>query len=431
MNWFVQTALRFRVLVVAAAIGLMVVGVRISDDIPLDVFPEFAPPRVEIQTEAPGLSTEEVDSLVTVPIENSLNGIPFVDDVRSKSVLGLSSVQLYFKRGTDLIMARQLVQERLTLSASRLPKVVMQPVILPPLSSLSRAMKIGLWSDTHSQMDMTVMCRWTIRPKLMSIPGVANVAIWGDYDKQFQVLVDPDKLRTHNVTLDNVMLAVGKSVEPASGGFIDTPNQRVAVRHSLTVDTPEKLADTVVAFRNNVPLTLGDVAEVKVGSPPPIGDAIINDVPGILLIVEKQPWANTLDVTRNVEAAMEELRPGMEGVNFDTTIFRPATFIERALANLSHSLVIGCILVIVVLALFLFDWRAALISATAIPLSLIAAILVLYWRGGTVNTMVLAGLIIASGRSRRRRDYRCRKHPTTITTERRTSGTQVQLPSCL
>ena len=397
MNWLVSTALRFRVLVVAAAIAMIVVGVRTANDVPLDVFPEFAPPRVEIQTEAPGLSTEEVDSLVTVPIEDSLGGIPYLDEIRSKSVLGLSSIQLYFERGTDLITARQLVQERLALSSSRLPQVVNPPVILPPLSSLSRALKIGLWSDSQSQMDLTVLCRWTIRPRLMAIPGVANVAIWGDYDKQFQVLVDPDQLRANNVTLETVMQSVSKSVAPVSGGFIDTPNQRLALRHELTVKTPETLSETIVAFRGNSPLFLGDVADVRVGSPPPIGDAIINDVPGILLIVEKQPWANTLEVTRNVEAAMKELAPAMAGVEVDTTIFRPATFIERALDNLTHSLLIGCVLVIVVLALFLFDWRAAVISSLAIPLSLISAMLVLYYRGGTINTMVLAGLIIALG----------------------------------
>lgn len=397
MNWLIANALRFRILVVAAALVLIVLGIRTAGEVPLDVFPEFAPPRVEIQTEAPGLSTEEVDSLVTVPIENSLGGIPYLDEIRSKSVLGLSSIQLYFERGTDLITARQLVQERLALSSSRLPQVVDPPVILPPLSSLSRALKIGLWSDSHSQMDLTVLCKWTIRPRLMAIPGVANVAIWGDYDKQFQVLVDPDQLRANNVTLNTVMQSVGQSVAPVSGGFIDTPNQRLALRHELTVNSPDTLAETVVAFRGNAPLLLGDVAQVQVGSPPPIGDAIINDVPGILLIVEKQPWANTLEVTQNVEAAMRELAPAMEGVEVDTTIFRPATFIERALDNLTHSLLIGCVLVIVVLALFLFDWRAAVISSLAIPLSLIAAMLVLYYRGGTVNTMVLAGLIIALG----------------------------------
>lgn len=397
MNALIQLALRFRLLVLAAAIGLMVVGIRTAKDIPLDVFPEFAPPRVEIQTEAPGLSTEEVESLVTVPIETSLNGIPHLDHVRSKSVLGLSSIQLYFERGTDLLVARQLVQERLTLSAARLPRVVNPPVILPPLSSLSRAMKIGLSSAALSQMDLTVLSKWTIRPRLMAIPGVANVAIWGDYDRQFQVLVDPDRLRNHGLTLNGVMQAVRGAVEPVSGGFIDTPNQRLAVRHSPAVTTPEDLAETVAGFRNGAPLLLGDVADVRIGSPPPIGDAIINDVPGILLIIEKQPWANTLEVTRSVESAMEQLAPALTGVDVDTKIFRPATFIERALANLSSSLLIGCVLVIVVLALFLFDWRAAVISALAIPLSLLTAALILYFRGEAINTMVLAGLIIALG----------------------------------
>ena len=397
MNWLVSTALRFRTLVVAAAITLIVVGVQTADDVPLDVFPEFAPPRVEIQTEAPGLSTEEVESLVTVPIENSLNGIPFLDHVRSKSVLGLSSVQLYFKRGTNLITARNLVNERLSQTAARLPQAVNPPVILPPLSSLSRAMKIGLSSKTLSQMEMTVLCKWTIRPRLMAIPGVANVAIWGDYDKQFQVLVDPDRLRARGVSLNTVMAAVQRAVEPTSGGFIDTPNQRLAVRHTSAVNTPEDLKNVVVTYRNGAPLLVGEVADVKIGSPPPIGDAIINDVPGILLIVEKQPSANTLEVTRSVEAAMAQLAPALPGVEVDTKIFRPATFIERALENLTFSLVIGCFLVIVVLFAMLWNWQAAIISSLAIPLSLVTAVMVLYLRGETINTMVLAGLIIALG----------------------------------
>ncbi len=397
MNWLISTSLRFRVIIVAAAIALMIVGIRSADDIPLDVFPEFAPPRVEIQSEAPGLSTEEVESLVTVPIENSLGGIPFLDHIRSKSVLGLSSIQLYFQRGTDLITARQLVQERLAVSAARLPSVVNRPVILPPLSSLSRAMKIGLSSETQSQMEMTVLSKWTIRPRLMAIPGVANVAIWGDYDKQFQVLVDPDRLRAHGLSINQVMASVGNAVSPISGGFLDTPNQRMAVRHTSAIQSVDDLKKTVVAHRTGVPLLLGDVADVVIGSPPPIGDAIINDVPGILLIVEKQPWANTLDVTRGVEAAMQQLAPALPGIDVDTRIFRPATFIERALTNLTRSLLIGCVLVIFVLALFLFNWRAAVISSLAIPLSLTAAVLVLYYRGDAVNTMVLAGLIIALG----------------------------------
>ena len=179
MRWLVETALQLRVLVVALAVVLIGVGLRSAHEVPLDVFPEFAPPVVEIQTEVPGISTEDVESLVTVPIENSLNGIPFLQSIRSKSVLGLSSVRLIFRERTDLLTARQLVQERLATVTQTLPVVARPPHILPPLSSLSRCLKIGLWSDSLSQMDMTVPARWTIRPRLMAVPGVANVAIWG------------------------------------------------------------------------------------------------------------------------------------------------------------------------------------------------------------------------------------------------------------
>ena len=397
MVWLITTALRLRVLVIALAVLLVVVGVRTTDNVPLDVFPEFAPPVVEIQTEVPGISTEEVESLVTVPIENALNGIPFVSTVRSKSVLGLSSVRLYFEQDTDLLTARQLVQERLAQVALQLPAVSAPPVILPPLSSLSRAMKIGLSSENVSQMDMTVLSKWTIRPRLMAVPGVANVAIWGEKDRQFQILVDPDHLRAHGVTIDQVNRAATEAVAVGAGGFIDTPNQRIAVTHESAVREPEDLAKAVVTYQNGAPLHFGDVAEVVIGHPPEIGDAVINAGLGIMLIVEKQPWANTLAVTRGVEAAMEDLKPALAGIEVDTTIFRPATFVERSIANLTEAMWVGCALVAVVLVVFLFDWRAALISATAIPLSLLAAVTVLYYRGSTINTMVLAGLVIALG----------------------------------
>ena len=397
MTWIIETALRLRVLVIALAATLIVVGVRTADDVPLDVFPEFAPPVVEIQTEAPGLSTEEVESLISVPIENSLNGIPYLQTVRSKSVLGLSSVRLIFADGTDLLTDRQLVQERLATVSATLPLAARPPQILPPLSSLSRCLKIGLWSDVQSQMDMTVLTRWTIRPRLMAVPGVANVAVWGEKDPELQVVVDPDRLRRHGVTLDSVLQTVREATATGAGGFVDTANQRLALRHLPAIYSPEELGAVVVAFRNGAPLRIDDVADVVIDHAPPIGDAIINGRQGLLLIVEKQPWANSLDITRGVEAAMRELEPALADVHYDTTIFRPATFIERAIRNLSQSMLVGCVLVIVVLFLFLFDWRAALISAVAIPLSLLATILVLHWRGETVNTMVLAGLVIALG----------------------------------
>lgn len=397
LTWLVTTSLRLRVVVLALCVVLMVVGVRTVRRAPLDVFPEFAPPLIEIQTEAPGLSTEEVESLVTMPLENALNGSAGVKTIRSKSVLGLSSIVLILEEGSNLHQARQVVQERLALEASRLPLVARPPVILEPLSSTSRMLKIGVWSETLSQRDLTVLALWTIRPRLRSIPGVANVAIWGQRDKQFQVLVDPDRLRANGLTLDAVLRATGDATVLDAGGFVDTPNQRLAIRHLSPILDPEDLARTVVAFRDGVPLRLGDVAQVVIGSPPPIGDAVINDGPGLLLIVEKQPQANTLAVTRQVEAALEALRPALTGVELDATIFRPATFIERALTNLGHALLVGCGLVVIILVVFLFDVRTALISLTAIPLSLTAAALILVWAGASINTMVLAGLVIALG----------------------------------
>lgn len=397
LTWLVSTSLRLRVVVLSLCVVLIIVGIRSARRAPLDVFPEFAPPRVEVQTEAPGLSTAQVESLITVPLENALNGTPHVKTIRSKSVLGLSSVLLLFEEGTDLHLVRQLVQERVAAEAPRLPGVARPPVILQPLSSLSRVMKIGVSSKTMSQRDLTVLVMWTVRPKLMSVPGVANVAIWGQRDRQFQVLADPQRLRAHGLTLDAVMKAAADATALDAGGFVDTPNQRLAVRHVSAVVQPEDLADTVVVNPAGTAVRLGDVADVVVGSPPPIGDAVINDGPGLLLIVEKYPEGNTLDVTRKVEEALAELAPGLAGVDVDPTIFRPATFIERALHNLGEALLIGCILVAVILVAFLFDWRTALISLIAIPLSLVAAVLALTAAGATINTLVLAGLVIALG----------------------------------
>ncbi len=426
LRTIVQASLRQPFLVLALAAALLLLGYRNLRNAPLDVFPEFAPPLVEIQTEAPGLSTEEVESLVTVPLENALNGTPNLKTIRSKSVLGLSSIVLIFQEGTDLMESRQLVGERLAIEASRLPAVAQPPVILSPLSSTSRVLKIGIWSDKDadgkdvmSQMDMTELARWTIRPRLMAVSGVANVAIWGQRDRQYQVLVDPERLRAHSMSLTDVERAAGDAAHVAGGGFVDTPNQRLPVRHVSTIVTADDLARTVVAFRDGAPIRLGDVAVIQEGYPPPIGDAIINDVPGLLLIVEKQPTGNTLDVTRNVEAALEEMKPGLKGVQVDSTIFRPATFIEMSLENLGWSMVIGCVLVVVILVAFLWDWRTALISTTAIPLSLVAAALVLR-QGWCHDQHDGAGRPDhRAGRGRGRCDHRRREHRPASATQSR------------
>ncbi|MGQ0703006.1 MAG: efflux RND transporter permease subunit [Gemmatimonadales bacterium] len=397
MRRLISLALRLRVAVVALMAAFAIFAARVVSKAPFDVFPEFAPPLVEIQTEAPGLSTEEVERLITVPLEFGLNGTPFVQTIRSKTVLGLSSVVLIFEPGTDLLRARQLVQERLARVALTLPAVAHPPVLLSPLSSTSRVLKIGLSSPTLSQTELTTLARWTIRPRLIAFPGVANVAIWGQRDKQYQVLVSPERLRVHQVTLEDVVNAAGEATGLGAGGYVDLPNQRLPVALPPTAAGLAQLAAAPIAFRNGVPLPLGAVARLAEGNPPPIGDAVINDGPGLLLIVEKQPWGNTLSITRGVEAALASLKPALGNVTVDATIFRPATYIEHSLSNLNKALLIGCVLVVITIIGFVRDWRTALISLTAIPLSLLAGALVMRYRGGTLDTMVLAGLVIALG----------------------------------
>jgi CzcA family heavy metal efflux pump len=408
MRWIIGSSLKFRFLVVAVAAATVFLGLVQVRQLPVDVFPEFAPPRVEIQTACIGLSASEVEALVTTPLEDTLNGLPGLDALRSKSVAQLSSIQLIFERGTDLIQARQLVTERLATVTPTLPTWAAPPIMLQPLSSTSRVMKIGLASATLSTIDMSMISYWTIRARLLRVPGVANVAIWGERLDMLQVQVDPERLKRNRVSLDKVMRVTADALDAGilrfssgavigTGGFVDTPNQRLAVQHVLPIITPDDLAQVPVEQRGGKPLRLGDVADVVKDHQPLIGDAVINDGPGLMLIVEKLPWGNTLDVTRGVEAAIDQMRPGLPGIEIDTSIFRPATFVETAIHNLSRALLLGSILVILILIFFLYDWRAAVISAVAIPLSLLAAGMVLYLRGATINTMILAGLVISVG----------------------------------
>jgi CzcA family heavy metal efflux pump len=408
MRWIVGSSLRFRYIVVALAAGMMAFGVVQLRQIPVDVFPEFAPPRVQIQTACLGLSAADVEQLVTVPVENALNGVPHLDVMRSQSVPQLSSIELIFKLGTDLLQARQLVQERLDTVLPTLPTWASPPVMLQPLSATSRVMKIGLSSKDRSLIEMSMISYWTIRARLLRVPGVANVPIWGERLQMLQVQAEPEKMRAHNVSLEQVMESTADAVDVGllkfstgsvigKGGFVDTPNQRLQVRHIMPVATPRDLSQVVIDNQHGRPLRLGDVARVVEDHQALAGDAVINDGPGLMLIVEKLPWANTLDVTRGVERALRELQPGLSGIDVDPTIFRPASFIESALHNLTNALLLGCLFVILVLGLFLFEWRSALISLVAIPLSLVAAGFVLYVRGTTINTMILAGLVIAVG----------------------------------
>jgi CzcA family heavy metal efflux pump len=408
MRWIVGASLKFRYLVVAASVALIVVGVSTLRDSPVDVFPEFSQPKIEVQTITIGLSAEETEELVTVPIEQALIGLPGLDTIRSKSVPQLSDVVMLFDRGTDLLRARQLVQERVTAVTPTLPTWAAPPVMLQPLSSTSRVMKIGFTSDTVSLIDMSNIAYWKIRTRLLRVPGVANAPIWGERLKQMQVHVDPEKLRRNQISLVTIMdstaealsagiLQYSEAFNIGTGGFIDTPNQRLSVRHVLPIASPVDLAKIPIYKQNGERVPLGAVADLVWDHQPLTGDAVINDGPGLMIIVEKLPWANNLEVTRGVEEAIEELKPGLPGIEIDTTIFRPASFIELSLDNLTKALLIGALLVILVIGAFLFEWRAALISVVSIPLSLVGAGLVLYFRDTTVNVMVLAGLVIALG----------------------------------
>lgn len=397
MRWLIDTSLRLRVVVVLL-VGMLSVGwLRSAGQIPFDVFPEFAPPLVEIQTEAPGMSTAEVESLVTIPLENVLHGLPNLTTLRSKSVLGLSSVVMIFSEGTDVLEARQIVQERAARVAGSLPATAHAPVVMPPLSSLSRVMKVGLSSATLSQVELTTLAKWTVRPRLMAVGGVANVAIWGQRDRQIQVHVDPARLQANNVTLEQVLTASRDATAVTAGGFIDMPNQRMAISHVSPVKSAGDLAGMPLLQRGGALLRIGDVATVTEGTPPPIGDAVIDTGDGLMLIVEKQPGANTLQLTRGVEEALAALKPAMPGVTVNSRIFRPATFIEMSLHNLGLSMLFGAMFVIAVLIVFLYEWRSALIAIVAMPLSLMAAAWMLTLNGRTIDTMGLAGLIIALG----------------------------------
>ncbi len=413
MRWIIDTSLRLRFLVVVGATMMMVFGVSQFRGMPVDVYPEFAPPRVEVQVLCLGMSAAEVEALVTVPMEQALNGVEGLDILRSRSVPDLSDIVLIFKPGTDLMDARLWVQERVVAVTSELPVWATSPFMIQPLSSTSRVMKVGLSTkekDTQTLIDTALTAYWTVRPRLMRVPGVANVAIWGDRWSVLQVQADPERLQKHDVSLISVMTAAADALdvgmlkfssgyEIGTGGFIDTPNQRLGIRHILPNLTPEELAKMPIDVPTGAkPVVLSDVATVVRDTQPHMnGDAIIDDGVGLMLIVEKLPWGNTLEVTRGVEEALAEMQPGLPGIKIDTTIFRPATFIEEALANLSRTMVLGFILIVLILLFFLFEWRVALISVLSIPLSLVAAGLVLKAVGASINTMVLAGLVIALG----------------------------------
>jgi len=384
----------------------MVIGITQLRKMPVDVLPEFGPPTVEIQTEALGLSAAEVEQLITVPMEQDLlNGVAFLNDIRSESVPGLSRILMIFEPGTNIFSARQAVAERLT-QAHALPNVSKPPQMLQPVSSTNRVLMVGVSSKSVSPIAMSVLARWTIVPRLMGVPGVGNVSIWGQRDRQLQVQVDPERLRDRGVSLSQVIESTGNALwfsplsfveasTPGTGGFIDTANQRLGIQHFSPITTAATLAQVSLEQTSSTKLRLGDVASVVEDHQPLIGDAVVNSGGGLLLVVEKFPDASALDVTRGVENAIDSMRPGLSGLAFDTTVYRPASYIEKSIDHVALALIISAVLVLLVFAAFLFRWRTALVGLVTIPLSVITAVLVLHALGRTMNAIVLAGLVAA------------------------------------
>ncbi|HMH36758.1 MAG TPA: efflux RND transporter permease subunit, partial [Streptosporangiaceae bacterium] len=404
MDWIIGSGLRFGRLVVALAIGLTVIGIAQLRSAPVDVYPEFMPPSVEIQTEALGLSAAEVEQLITLGLEQDLlNGVPWLDRIHSSSMPGLSVIDLTFQPGTDLYAARQQVQERMT-QAHALPNVGSPPIMIQPTAAEGRIAMIRLSSSSVSPIDMSVLARWKIKPRLMGVPGVANVSIYGQRDRQLQVQVDPKKLRAEHVTLTQLIETAGNALwvspltfveasTPGTGGFFESANQRLSVQHISPISTPQQLA--AVPVQDSSKLRLGDVANVIEDHQPLIGDAVSNGHPSLFLVIEKFPGADTLKVTRDVEAAMADMAPGLKGIAIDTQGYRPASFIEAALRNAGWAALIGFMLLIALLLAMFGSWRPALIGAIVLPVSLTMAAYVLYLQGTTFTTITLLGLAAA------------------------------------
>lgn len=395
----VRFSLRFRGVVMALACAWLGYGLYTLSRATYDVFPEFAPPQAVIQTEAPGLSPEQVEVLITRPIENAVNGAVGIESLRSGSIQGLSVVTVTFRPNSDIYLDRQMVAERLASVSGQLPAGVAAPVMTPLTSSTSVVLAVGLTSETRSLMELRSLADWTVKQRLLAVPGVAKVAVFGSDVKQLQIQMQPDRLIQYNLAIEDVLRTARKATGIRGAGVIDTDNQRIVLRSEGQSLTPNQLASTVLMYHDGATITLGDVARVVEAPAPPIGAAAIMGRSGVILMISAQYGSNTLQVSRRVEQALEELRAGLiaQDVVLYPGLFRPANFIDTAISNIRSSLLIGALLVVIVLFLFLFNFRTAAISCTAIPLSLLASVEILQQLGVSLNTMTLGGLAIAIG----------------------------------
>ncbi|MET1064812.1 MAG: efflux RND transporter permease subunit [Arthrobacter sp.] len=403
-GWITRFSLQFRILVLALAAGIIAFGIVNVPRMAVDTMPEFAPAQVEIQTEALGLSAVEVEQLITAPMEaDLLNGVAWLDEIRSKSVPGLSSIELVFEPGTDLLRARQLVAERLT-QAHALPNVSTPPLLMQPVSSNSRVLMVKMNSKQLSGIEMSVLARWKIKPRLIGIPGVANVSIWGQREQQLQVEVTPTQLRDKGITLEQVIKSTGNAVwvspltfleasTPGTGGFVESPSQRLGIQHVLPIRTPADLSRVSVEDTSPAML-LGDIAQVREDHQPLIGDAVVGQDPGLMLVIEKFPGTSAVQVTEDIEAALKDMEPGLTGVQLDTPVFRPATAVQDSVTGLGLALLISLLIAVGLFWLLFRSWRVAVIALAAITTTVVTAAVVLFAQNATMNVTVLFGLVL-------------------------------------
>ena len=396
LDALIRSSLEHRLVVLALALLFLVYGGFVAARLPVDVFPDLTVPTVTIVTESKGLAPEEVELLVTFPIETAVMGRPGVERVRSASAYGLSLVYVEFAPGTDVFRARQLVAEKLP--ELRLPQGVSPPLLGPVASTMGEILLISMTSTETSAMDLRSLAEWVVRPRLLAVPGVAQVVLIGGETRQFQVLVDPAKLRDYELALEDVVAAAEASNASSGGGFVEAAHTEYLVRGRARVRSVVDLATSVVAVRDSVPILIENVATVREGPALKRGDGSFNGAPAVVATIQKGPEANTLSLTREIEAALAGLAPALpRDVRLDTKAFQQADFIRRAVANVSESILEAAILVVLVLFLFLWSFRTTLITLTAIPLSLLAAVVALRYFGLGINTMTLGGLAIAIG----------------------------------
>lgn len=402
LNQILKTSIAQRWFIVIAAIGITLWGIISVGQMPLDVFPEFAPPQVDIHTEAPGLAPEEVETQITVPIESAVNGLPGVTTVRSSSKVGLSMVSVVFDQDADVYKARQTVTERLQQVTNQLPEGSHPPEISPLVSPLGTIVQYAFTikdGGSSNLMDLRRLLETTVGNQLLSVPGVSQVTLYGGDERQEQVLVDPAKLRALKVSLNEVTQASAEANSNAPGGFLIGGGQELLVRGLGQMQSIEDLRRSVVKVVDGKPILLEDVAEVKTGSALKRGDGSFNGQPAIVMMVNKQPDVDTPTVTKAVEAVVESLKPTFPADVQIAQTFRQANFIDSAIRNVSTSLLEGIVIVSVIMLIFLMNWRTAAITLTAIPLSLLIGLMFMKAWGLGINTMTLGG---ASGGDRLR-----------------------------